>query len=67
MLEERCPLGTSMPVSTWMSCFAAPEGYLVGMTRISISLAPCNARSKADTASSLLSSMAITTFSGRKI
>ena len=67
MLEERCPLGTSIPVSTWMSCFAAPDGYFVGIIRMSMSFAPCKACSKAETASNLLSSTAITTFSGREI
>ncbi len=50
------PAGTSLFVRTLISCFSPPEGYLVGITRITMSLF-CAADSRALIASGLLSSI----------
>ncbi|CRZ97188.1 Uncharacterised protein [Vibrio cholerae] len=50
------PFGTSKLVRILMSCFSPPDGYLVGITRITIGLS-CAACCSAATASGLLSSI----------
>ncbi len=56
----RPPLGTSTPVSIWISCFSPPDGYLVGNTRTLNGRSPMAACTAA-IASGLLSSIPIST------
>ena len=63
--EERAPEGTSFPVKIFVSCFAPPDGYLVGITRTKICESiGVSARFNALIASGLLSSIPISTWSG---
>ena len=64
MSEERPPCGTCLPVKICVSCFAPPEGYLVGMTRKLMPWQPASTARIIEMACGLLSSMPISTCCG---
>ncbi len=55
------------PVSIWVSCFAPPEGYLVGITRNEMSRGVSQYGAAWEIACGLLSSMPINTSRGCRI